>query len=329
MSPLVVITDSDLPSDGAEERLLAEAGLESRRAACRSEQDVIDQCAGADALIVQWAPISARVLEALPGVRMVSRLGIGYDMVDLEAATERGVAVANTPDYCIEEVACHTLALVLDQARGVVALDGAVRGGRWAAAASFPDAARPSTTTVAVVGYGRIGARVAAALAAIGFRVLVHDRYVADRTVRDAGLAPAGLAEALAAADIVTLHVPLTAETQHMIDAGALAGMRRGARLVNTCRGGLVDEAALADALRSGHLAGAGLDVFEAEPPPAESPLRSLPSVTLSPHAAWFSAEALADLPVLATRQAIDFLAGRPVAAIVNPAYATSSRAAG
>jgi D-3-phosphoglycerate dehydrogenase len=329
VSQLVVITDSDLPSGGAEERLLAEAGLETRRAACRSEQDVIDRCAGADALIVQWAPISARVLDALPGVRMVSRLGIGYDMVDVEAATARGVAVANTPDYCIEEVACHTLALVLDQARGVVALDASVRAGRWSPASSFPGAARPSTTTVAVVGYGRIGARVAAALRAIGFQVLVHDRYVADRTVREDGLVPVTLAEALAAADILTLHVPLTAETQHMIDAGALAGMRRGARLVNTCRGGLVDEAALADALRSGHMAGAGLDVFEAEPPPAESPLRSLPSVTLSPHAAWYSAEALADLPVLATRQTIDFLAGRPVAAIVNPDYAVASRAAG
>jgi len=329
MTSLVVITDSDLPSGGAEERLLDEAGILNRRAACRSEQDVIDQCVGADALIVQWAPISARVLDALPGVRLISRLGIGYDMIDVEAATERGVAVANTPDYCIEEVACHTLALVLDQARGVVALDAAVRAGRWAAAKSFPDAARPSTTVAAVVGYGRIGARVAAGLAGLGFRVLVHDRHVADRAVREAGHTPVSLSEALAGADIVTLHVPLTAETQHMIDARALAGMRPGARLVNTCRGGLVDEAALVAALESGQLAGAGLDVFEAEPPPPESPLRSLSTVTLSPHAAWYSAAALADLPVFATRQAIDFLAGRAVAAIVNPGYAVADRAAG
>ncbi len=329
MSALVVVTDSDLPSDGAEERMLGEAGLAARRAACRSEQDVIEQCAGAGALIVQWAPVSARVLDALPGVRMISRLGIGYDMIDVDAATERGVAVANTPDYCIEEVACHTLALVLDQARGVVELDRAVRAGQWAAPAAFPNAARPSTTTVAVIGYGRIGVRVAASLGTIGFRVLVHDRYVSDRGIRDAGHVPATLAEALASADIVTLHVPLTADTQHMIDAGAIAAMRRGARIVNTCRGGLVDERALADALRDGHLAGAGLDVFEAEPPPAESPLRSLPAVTLSPHAAWYSAAALADLPVLATRQVVDFLAGRPVAAIVNPAYAEAARAAG
>jgi D-3-phosphoglycerate dehydrogenase / 2-oxoglutarate reductase len=329
VSPLVVVTDSDLPSDGAEERMLREAGLEARRADCASEQDVIERCGGADALIVQWAPISARVLDALPAVRMISRLGIGYDMIDVEAATARGVAVANTPDYCIEEVACHTLALVLDQARGVVGLDRAVRAGRWAAPASYPDAARPSTTTIAVIGYGRIGVRVAAALRATGFEVLVHDRFVSDRSIRDDGHVPVTLADALGRADVVTLHVPLTAETQHMIDAGAIAAMRPGARLVNTCRGGLVDERALADALERGHLAGAGLDVFEAEPPPAESPLRSLPQVTLSPHAAWYSRAALADLPVLATRQAIDFLAGRPVAAIVNPDYASAEKAAG
>jgi D-3-phosphoglycerate dehydrogenase / 2-oxoglutarate reductase len=324
MTPLVVITDSDLPSGGIEERLLDEAGVASRRAACRSEQDVIEQCAGADALIVQWAPISGRVLDALPGVRMISRLGIGYDMVDVAAATERGVAVANTPDYCIEEVACHTLALVLDQARGVVALDAAVRSGTWAAVGSYPGAARPSATTVAVIGYGRIGARVAAALAAVGFRVLVHDRYVADRAVRDAGHTPVSLEEALSQADVLTLHVPLSDETRHLVDARALAAMRPGARLVNTCRGGLVDEAALAAALESGQIAGAGLDVFEAEPLPDGSPLRRLPSVTLTPHAAWYSAQALADLPVFATRQAIDFLAGRPVAAILNPGYAAT-----
>lgn len=329
MSALVCITDSDLPSGGAEELLLGDAGLEARRCSCATEDDVVEQCAGADALIVQWAPVSARVLNALPGVRMISRLGIGYDMIDVDAATARGVAVANTPDYCIEEVACHTLALVLDQARGVVALDRAVRAGSWAAPAAFPDAVRPSNTTVAVIGYGRIGERVALSLRAIGFRVLVHDLYVPDRRIRDDGLQPATLEEALEQADILTLHVPLTAATHHMIGPRALTAMHAGARLVNTCRGALVDERALADALRAGHLAGVALDVFEAEPPPADSPLRSLPQVTLSPHAAWYSSAALADLPVLATRQAIDFLAGKPVAAIVNPGYAEAIREAG
>jgi len=319
VSQLVVITDSDLPSGGAEERLLAEAGLESRRSACRSEQDVIDRCAGADALIVQWAPISARVLDALPGVRMVSRLGIGYDMVDVEAATERGVAVANTPDYCIEEVACHTLALVLDQARGVVALDASVRAGRWSAAASFPAAARPSTTTVSVVGYGRIGARVAAALRAVGFQVLVHDRYVADRTVRDDGLVPVTLAEALAAADILTLHVPLTAETRHMIDARALERFKEGAILVNTSRGGLVDEVALVEALHARRLRAAALDVFAGEPRLAAG-LAALPNVVLTPHVGGLSERSMATMTAQATEQVLTTLAGRPdPVCVANP----------
>ena len=252
-------------------------------------------------------------------MRFISRLGIGYDMIDVEAATARDVAVANTPDYCIDEVVCHTLALILDRLRSISTLDRAVREGRWAAVADAPRAVRPDATTVAVIGYGRIGSRVGAALRAIGFQVLVHDPLVDPERIVADGLQPAELDAALAAADCVTLHAPLTAATHHMIDRAALALMREGAVLVNTCRGGLVDEAALADALASGRPAAAALDVFEREPLPADSPLRSLPGVTLTPHAAWYSPQALRDLPVFATRQAIDFLAGRPVPSIVNP----------
>jgi D-3-phosphoglycerate dehydrogenase len=172
---------------------------------------------------------------------------------------------------------------------------------------------------VAVIGYGRIGSRVGAALRAIGFNVLVHDPLVAaDRILAD-GLQPADLEAALAAADCVTLHAPLTPATHHMIDRDALKLMRDGAVLVNTCRGGLVDEGALAEALAAGRPAAAALDVFEREPLPADSPLRALPGVTLTPHAAWYSPQALHDLPVFATRQVIDFVAGRPVPSIVNP----------
>jgi D-3-phosphoglycerate dehydrogenase / 2-oxoglutarate reductase len=326
---LVAITDSNLPSGGVEERLLTEAGFEPLRAECSTEDDVIERCAGAEALIVQWAPVSARVLDALESVRFISRLGIGYDMIDVDAATARGVAVANTPDYCIEEVACHTVALILDRARGVSALDASVRAGEWAAVAAYPMAARPSLLTASVIGYGRIGSRVATALRAIGFDVVVHDPHVPADRIERAGARAAGLGEALASGDIVTLHVPLTAETRHMIDAEAIAGMRPGAQLVNTCRGGLVDEAALAAALADGRLAGAALDVFETEPLPPDSPLRSLPSVTLTPHSAWYSPAALGDLPVLATRQVIAFMQGRAVPSIVNPDYAPTARVAG
>lgn len=328
-TPLVVITDSDLPSQGAEERLLEEAGLRVRREACRTEDDVIARCADATALIVQWAPITARVLDALPSIRFISRLGIGVDMVDLVAAARRGVAVANTPDYCIEEVACHTLALILDRARGIVELDRSVTDGRWQPVQAFPAPMRPSLVTVGVVGYGRIGRRVADALRAIGFRVVVHDPLVPGDAIRAKGHEPLELYQALAEADVVTLHAPLTDATKHMIDASAIAHMRPGAYLVNTCRGGLVDEPALTTAIREHRLAGAGLDVFEREPLPLDSELRDLAGVTLTPHAAWYSPAALADLPVAATRQTIAYLAGREVASIVNPGYGDAPQRAG
>jgi D-3-phosphoglycerate dehydrogenase len=320
-SPLVVITDSDLPSNQVEETLLIHAGLRVRREQCRTEDDVVMHCADADALIVQWATIGERALAGLPGLRFISRVGIGYDMIDVQAATRRGVLVANTPDYCIEEVAAHSLALILDRARGVIAYDRAVREGAWTAVATYPHAMRPSASTVAVVGYGRIGRRVSRALTAVGFNLVVHDPFAEEHIAAD-GYEPLPLHDALRRADIVTLHASLTAGSRHLIDADALAAMPPGAQLVNTCRGGLIDETALVDALLTGRLSGAALDVFEQEPLSADSALRTIPTVTLTPHAAWYSPAALADLPVNATRQVIDFFAGRPIAAVLNPSAA-------
>jgi D-3-phosphoglycerate dehydrogenase len=317
---LVVITDSDL-GEGVEEEVLEAAGHEVRRGAGRTAADVLDAAVGADALIVQWAPITAAVLAELPALRFVSRLGIGVDMVDVEAATAHGIAVANTPEYCIDEVVAHTLAFVLAATRGIVQHDRAMRAGAWASIATYPAAARPSERTVAVVGLGRIGARVATQLAALGFRVLGVDPFA---TAPD-GVVTAALDEAIATADIVTLHLPLTAQTRHLLAAAAFARMRPGAVLVNTCRGGLVDETAMLAALADGRLGGAYLDVYEQEPLPAASPLRTAERVVLSAHAAWYSPTALAELPRSAATQVVDFLAGRTVASIVNPGYVTKA----
>ena len=311
---LVVITDSDLPSAGVEEALLGAAGIDVERAACRTSADVAEAGAEADALIVQLAPVDAAALARMPRLRFISRLGIGYDMIDVDAASERGVAVANTPDYCVEEVVAHTLALVLAGVRGVVVADRQVRAGGWAVTELAPPARRPSRLTLGVLGLGRIGSLVAAQARALGFRVLAHDPAQPGSSVP--------LDELLAAADVLTLHLPLTPETHHLIDAAALARMRRGAIVVNTSRGSLIDEAALAEALRSGQVAGAALDVYEQEPLPLDSPLRELPGVILSPHAAWYSPEALTDLPRLATQQVIEFLAGAAVPNVVNAAPA-------
>jgi D-3-phosphoglycerate dehydrogenase len=314
----VVITDSDL-GDGVEEEVLA--GHRVVRAGCRTEADAIAAVPDADALIVQWAPITAAVLAAAPRLRFVSRLGIGYDMIDVAAATRRGVAVANTPDYCVEEVAAHTVAMALALLRGLPQLDRSVRGGVWDSIGTFPRSARPSGTSVAVVGLGRIGRRVAEGMAALGFAVIGHDPYTAGVP----GVELVSLDEALARADLLTLHVPLDDRTRGLIGDGELARMKPGALLVNTCRGGLVDEDALAGALREGRLAGAALDVFVREPLPASSPLRRLDSVILTPHAAWYSPASLAELPRRCAAQVADFLAGRPVPAIVNPDHAAAA----
>jgi D-3-phosphoglycerate dehydrogenase / 2-oxoglutarate reductase len=316
--PTVAITDSDLASH-ADEDALREAGITAVRLNATTEDAVIAGLSHvpADALIVQWAPITGAVLDAAPRCRLISRLGIGYDMVDVEAATRRGVAVANTPDYCVDEVAAHTLAMAMWLVRGLGRFDAAVRAGQWAAAAAYPAAARPADTVIGVVGLGRIGSQVAAQAKALGFRVIGHDPYAAPGE----GIPLTSLQDLLRSSHLVTLHAPLTAETRHLIRADTIELMRPGALLVNTCRGGLIDEDAAAAALRAGRLGGAALDVFETEPLPASSPLRSLPNVLLTPHAAWYSQASLAALPVRAAQQVVDFLAGIPVPSIINPDY--------
>jgi D-3-phosphoglycerate dehydrogenase len=319
---IVVVTDSDLPTEGVTERVLEAAGWTVRRAACRTAEEVRAAAAGATALIVQWAPVDASTLASLTECRFISRLGIGYDMIDVAAATEAGIPVANVPDYCVEEVASHTLAFVLSLTRRLQQLDGGLRAGRWAASADGRGARRPQGTTVAVIGHGRIGATVARHAAAVGYDVVVHDPHVPAERIEAAGHRAAPLDEALAQADVVSLHVPLTAETRHLVDAAAIARMRPEAVLVNTCRGGLIDEVALAEALHAGRLAAAALDVFESEPLPAGSPLRDAPNLLLSPHAAWYSPAALLELEERAAQQVADFLDGRDVPTIVNPGYA-------
>jgi D-3-phosphoglycerate dehydrogenase len=315
--PTVVITDSNLGSD-ADERVLAAADMTTVRLQARTEADVIAGLSRvpADAIIVQWAPVTAAVLDAAPRCRFVSRLGIGYEMIDVAAATLHGVAVANTPEYCVDEVVAHSLAMLLWLVRGLGRFDSALRRGEWGAARTCPQAARPAETVVGVIGLGRIGARVAAQASALGFRVLGHDPYAAGSDVQ-----LTSLEDLLRSSQVVTLHAPLTAQTRHLIRSETIELMRPGALLVNTCRGGLIDEAAVAAGLRAGRLGGAALDVFETEPLPAGSPLRSLPNVLLSPHAAWYSPVSLAALPVRAAGQVVDFLAGRPVPSIVNPEY--------
>jgi D-3-phosphoglycerate dehydrogenase len=294
----------------------------------RSAADVVKAAKDAAALIVQWAPITNAVLGELSQLKFISRLGIGYDMIDVDAATNQGIAVANTPVYCIDEVATHTIALILSLTRGLNRYDRAVRDGIWRATAGAPKVVRPSATTVLVVGFGRIGAIVARGVLALGYRVLVHDPYVDAARLAANGFRPVALAEGLAESDVVSLHVPLSESTRHLLDRDSFAKIKSGAVIINTCRGGLIDESALVESLAAGRISGAGLDVFEDEPLPVDHPLLAFDTVLVTPHAAWYSPESLVDLPVHAAANVIDFLQGRDVEAIVNRSYPTGGHAA-
>jgi D-3-phosphoglycerate dehydrogenase len=312
---VVVITDCDHGGVDPERAVLDGHDVELRVLACRTPEEVAAQAGGADVLINQYVPITAAVLDALPRCRLVVRYGVGVDNVDLEAATERGVWVANVPDYGRDEVADHTLALALALLRGVVALDRSVRDGTWDL-----DPARPlrrlATLTWGVVGCGAIGTAVARRAAGLGMRVLGYDLP----TVRsEAPIERVPLEELLEAADLVSLHAALTPDTHHLVGAAALARMRPTGHLVNTARGGLVEEAALLAALDAGALAGAALDVLEHEPPDELGwKLARHPRVVATPHAAWYSEEAFHTLKSEVAREALRVLGGGAPRSPVN-----------
>ncbi len=318
--PTVYITDHTFVSTEPQRAVLGGMArlVDVNGRPMRSEDDVIAACPGAAALIVAFAPIGARVLDALPGLRCVVRYGVGYDNVDVAAAAQRGVWVANVPDYCVAEVADHTLALLLALARKILRLDASVRRSEWQPVAAARPLHRLAGRTLGIIGLGRIGSAVARRARAFGCRVLAYDKYLTAEAVRAAGAEPVDLDSLLGACDALSIHAPLTEETRHMLDARAMARMRREAVIVNTARGAIVDTAALAEALTEGRLAGAGLDVFESEPLPADHPLRSAPNVILQPHAAWYSEESVLELQRSAAEEVARVLRGEPMRNPVN-----------
>jgi D-3-phosphoglycerate dehydrogenase / 2-oxoglutarate reductase len=315
VAAVVVITDCDHGGVDPERAVLDGHDVELRVLDCRTPEEVAAQAGDADALINQYVPITGEVLDALPRCRLVVRYGVGVDNVDVEAATGRGVWVANVPDYGRDEVADHTLALALSLLRGVVVLDRSVRDRAWDLEAARP-LRRLSTLTWGVVGCGAIGRGVAGRAAGLGMRVLGHDL---PGVRSEAPIERVALEELLEGADVVSLHAALTPESHHLIGAGALARMRPTAFLVNTARGGLVDAAALLDALEAGELAGAALDVLEGEPPDELGwRLARHPRVVATPHAAWYSEEAFHTLKSEVAREALRVLEGGEPRSPVN-----------
>lgn len=313
--PLVVITDCDHGNIRPEEAVLKAAGVECRLHQVQREDDVIAQASDADAVILQYARISARVMDALTRARALVRYGVGYDTIDVEAATARGIVVCNVPDYCVEEVSDHALALALSAWRRVTFYDRRIRSGTWAATEVRP-VLRLHGRVMGVVGLGRIGSMLARKAAGVGLKVWGHDPYLAEWP---AGVRSVEMEELLAGADIVSVHVPLNPKTRHLIAEPQLRRMKRTAFLVNTARGGVVDNSALARALGEGWIAGAGIDVLEQEPIPAGSPLLSLPNVILTPHAAWYSENSNEDLKRMVAEAAVASLRAQRPGSVVNP----------
>jgi D-3-phosphoglycerate dehydrogenase len=272
------------------------------------------------AILVRTQRIDAAVIAAAAGLRVVSRHGVGYDNVDVAALTARGIPLAIAATANMVAVAEHTLWMMLELTKRGRELDGMTRSGDWGARAR-PLSVELAGRTLLIVGFGRIGSRVAARARAFDMRVLVLDPYGPAERIRAAGCEPVpDLAPALAAADIVSLHCPLTPATRRMLDDGALAALRPHAIVVNTARGGLIDEAALADALRDGRLAGAGIDVFETEPAPRDHPLLGLPRALVSPHSAGVTCEAAARMAIESAENVVAALDGRlDPAVVVNP----------
>lgn len=260
-------------------------------------------------------------IEQLRAVRLIVRAGIGYDIIDVDAATERGIWVANVPDYCVNEVADHTLLLLLATSRRMDVATTMWREGQgWYRYDELPPVHRPSERVLGIVGMGRIGASVAARARAVGWRIIGADAGLAPDAIRERGADPVDIEELLTTADAITLHCPLTEETHHLIDAGTLARTRPGLVVVNTSRGGLVDIDALDAAMERGHVSAVGLDVLEDEPDPDLShPLLHRPNAIITSHVAWYSSAARRELALLCADEALLVLRGRPPRNAVNP----------
>jgi D-3-phosphoglycerate dehydrogenase len=263
-----------------------------------SAEALLEAARDADALIVAVEPIRASLIAELNRCKLIHRCGIGVDVVDVDAATRAGIQVTNVPDANFHEVAAHAMAFILALTRRLVAWDAGVRAGRFGDGRLGMSLHRPDVQTVGLIGLGRIGRRVATAAQAVGFSVVAYDPAV---SVQDAAALNVTLLKAddvIASADVLSLHVPLTDATYHLLDAAALSRMKRGAFVVNVSRGGLIDEAALAEAIESKRLGGAGIDTFETEPLAADNPLLKVEGVLLSPHAAHWSKESLGETMV-------------------------------
>jgi D-3-phosphoglycerate dehydrogenase len=307
--PLIAITDSPFPSLDPAKKALARLDPEYLLAASPAADDILAAARDADAVLVTYAKLPGDLLRQLKSCKAIGRFGLGVDNIDLPAAKALGIAVNYVPDYCLREVSDHAMALLLALARKVTLSNALVQSGRWEVPPIVP-LRRVEGQVLGLVGFGNIPQRLAPKAQAFGLKVLAHDPYVAPGAPAAAGVDAVSFDDLLARSDFISVHAPLLAATRGLINAAAFAKMKKGAFLINTARGPLVDEAALIAALDSGHLGGAALDVVTTEPPGTDSPLIGRDNVILTPHTAFYSVEALEELQTKCASDVARVLAG-------------------
>jgi D-3-phosphoglycerate dehydrogenase len=314
----VVITDTEFGGAEIEKKVLEGIGAEVTVLQTMDEEKIMRATEDADAVITEYAKLTAKVIGNMKKCRVISRYGIGVDMIDLEAAGKAGIPVANAPDYGIEEVATHTAALILALARKVTVYDRELKKGKWGYQLGMP-IHRIQGEILGLVGYGNISRMVGRFMSGMGMKVVAYDPFIPAEKMAEQGAEKAGeVNELLAVSDFVSLHVPLMAETRGMIGEKELKTMKPSAGIINTGRGGLIDEAALVTALKENWISNAAIDTFPTEPIAWNNPLLKLDNVIVSPHCAFYSAESLQNLQRIPAEEIVRVLEGGKPKNLVN-----------
>jgi len=324
----VVMIDYDYDSIEPIGKPIVEAGGEFEGKRCASLDEALEFAAGADGIIIQYlGPASDRMFSELPDLKVVARMGIGLDPIDVASATKHGVCVVHVPSYCEDEVSDHAMALLLSCVRRTVLFTNSIRGGKWDFKLGRP-MPRLRGRTLGLMGFGKIPRTLAPKAKAFGLNVIAHDPYLTPDVAEREGVELVDFDDLLARSDFISVHCPMTEETKNLFGAEAFKKMKSSAILVNTARGGIVDTDALVAAIRSGEIAGAGLDVLADEPPPAGHPLLELDSVVLTPHAGYYSDESLIDLQTKAGLYTAQVLCGKKPEGLANPDVIPNARIA-
>ncbi len=318
----VVITDCNHLDVNEEKKVFDGIDAELVWAQAKTEEEAIRVCQGADGLRNQYAPMSRRVLEELPNCKAIARYGVGVDPIDVQAATDLGIIVANVPDYCVDEVALQAVAMLLSLIRKTAFFNEKVRSGQWDYSQGVP-IQRIRGRTMGLVGCGRIGMEVGRILSSLGVKVIAFDPYVEKAE----GIDLVSLDRLLQESDFVSIHCPLTESTRHLIVKGAFGKMKKRPFIVNTSRGPIIDEKALIEAIKDGVVSGAGLDVMEQEPPDPRNPLLKMENVIFSPHVGYYSEESIKELKRRTAESVADVLQGRWPRSVVNQEVRKKMRA--